>query len=424
MFDGLRGLLPASPSPRLLVAVALVAVVPLLVSPVGRASDDDAGGGPVEVAQDRAVGTLAAPPGEDPTQGSPPGSDPVFDARPAVADEVEAVRPDLLVRPGRPVEPSSLFAVLGLDGIEHLAGGAEQMVSLGLPDGQRPLQVLVVDPTAFRPLTPEATARTKEVWERLADGEAVLRHDVAKGNGIELGSTVTMTGPSGQPVDVRVGAFASNGTPPLAEAIVPWEVGGHLGVSEPNLLVVALAEDAPRDEVSTQLQRVVGDGEITELPEPSEQEASLAGAGSHRFESFNYIDHGDGMITIDPGWVRRNIAYADVPIFGTVRCHRDMIPQLRAALREVVDAGLAGQIDTSDYGGCWVPRHILFDPSRSISMHAWGLAIDFNVHTNMYGDAPTLDPRIVEIFRRWGFEWGGDWSTPDGMHFELNAVIK
>lgn len=422
LFDRLRGILPEAVSPRVAVPLVLVVALPLLVSPVGSAPDDSTGDGPVDVAQDGAIGTLAAAP--DGGTDAAPGTEPVFDARPVVADDVEAVRPDLLVRPEGRVEPSALFAVLGLDGVQHLAGAAEQMVSVGTPNGQVPMKVLVVDPTAFRPLTPEATARAKEVWQRLADGEAVVRHDIAKGNGLELGGNITMTGPSGQPVDVRVGAYASNGTPPLAEAIVPWEVGGRLGVSEPNLLVVALAEDASRDEVSAQLQEAVGGSEVTELEEPTEQQASLVGAGSHRFESFNYIDHGDGMITIDPAWVRRNIVYAEVPIFGTVRCHKDMIPQLRAALQEVVDAGLAGQIDTSDYGGCWVPRHILFNPDRAISMHAWGLAIDFNVQTNMYGAEPTLDHRIVQIFQRWGFEWGGDWTTPDGMHFELNAVIK
>jgi hypothetical protein len=35
-----------------------------------------------------------------------------------------------------------------------------------------------------------------------------------------------------------------------------------------------------------------------------------------------------------------------------------------------------------------------------------------------------MDPRIVEIFDRWGFVWGGRWSTPDGMHFELGALLR
>jgi hypothetical protein len=30
-----------------------------------------------------------------------------------------------------------------------------------------------------------------------------------------------------------------------------------------------------------------------------------------------------------------------------------------------------------------------------------------------------MDPRIVDVFQRWGFKWGGDFLVPDGMHFEF-----
>jgi hypothetical protein len=57
-------------------------------------------------------------------------------------------------------------------------------------------------------------------------------------------------------------------------------------------------------------------------------------------------------------------------------------------------------------------------------MHAWGLAIDFNARDNGYGVIPKMDLRIVEIFEKWGFSWGGWWSVPDGMHFELERVVE
>jgi hypothetical protein len=32
-----------------------------------------------------------------------------------------------------------------------------------------------------------------------------------------------------------------------------------------------------------------------------------------------------------------------------------------------------------------------------------------------------MDPRVVEIFQRWGFNWGGLWERPDPMHFEASG---
>jgi hypothetical protein len=35
-----------------------------------------------------------------------------------------------------------------------------------------------------------------------------------------------------------------------------------------------------------------------------------------------------------------------------------------------------------------------------------------------------MDPRIVKIFEKWGFVWGGYWDRPDPMHFELARLIE
>ena len=56
-----------------------------------------------------------------------------------------------------------------------------------------------------------------------------------------------------------------------------------------------------------------------------------------------------------------------------------------------------------------------FDAGGSISRHAWGIAIDINTKSGY----PT---RIVEIFNSWGFAWGGTWTSPDEMHFELRDL--
>ncbi len=46
------------------------------------------------------------------------------------------------------------------------------------------------------------------------------------------------------------------------------------------------------------------------------------------------------------------------------------------------------------------------------------MALDTNTATNPMGGTPTMDCRVVRIFRKHGFAWGGNFLTPDGMHFE------
>src|SRR6266545_208327 len=126
-----------------------------------------------------------------------------------------------------------------------------------------------------------------------------------------------------------------------------------------------------------------------------------------------------GWITIDPAWVNRHIVTAAVPILGRVTCNRAIIPQLRGALAEVVRRGLAHLVNPADYAGCYAARVIAGDPGPSLAHHAWGSAIDLNATANPQGAPPHQDPRLVSVFERWGFTWGGRWLVPDAMHFEL-----
>jgi hypothetical protein len=101
-----------------------------------------------------------------------------------------------------------------------------------------------------------------------------------------------------------------------------------------------------------------------------------------------------------------------------------MFSQLSAALGEIQEAGLASEIRPGEYAGCYVPRFIDRDPRRGLSMHAFGLAVDFNTSTNALGTRGDMHPDVVAIFQKWGFTWGGAWSRPDPMHFELARIIQ
>ncbi len=127
----------------------------------------------------------------------------------------------------------------------------------------------------------------------------------------------------------------------------------------------------------------------------------------------------------DPQWVAKNIVRANLPIIGPTNVHRKLVKPLKESLAEIEQAGLAPLIDIYDtrrYGGSFNARLIKSQSGtsgRNLSRHSWGGAIDINPSTNRYGNTPTMDERIVDVFRRHGFAWGGTFPIADGMHFEF-----
>ena len=106
-----------------------------------------------------------------------------------------------------------------------------------------------------------------------------------------------------------------------------------------------------------------------------------------------------------------------MPILGTVTCNKYVFPQLEAALQEVVDRGLADKIHPDEYAGCYYPRFIA--GTTKLSNHSFGLALDLNAPGNQRGTVGEMDRGVVDVFKNWGFAWGGDWGYTDPMHFEM-----
>lgn len=132
------------------------------------------------------------------------------------------------------------------------------------------------------------------------------------------------------------------------------------------------------------------------------------------------IKERDGVwITTEPEWREENIQNKKMPILGITRCHRLMWEPLEGALNQILEEGLEEYLSIEEWrssGGCYAPRRInRFDAGGSISRHAWGIAIDINTKSS-------YPPRVVEIFNDWGFAWGGTWTSPDDMHFELRDL--
>jgi hypothetical protein len=133
-----------------------------------------------------------------------------------------------------------------------------------------------------------------------------------------------------------------------------------------------------------------------------------------------------GWTSMSPTWVAANLPSSrrSYPSGILARCHNRVHADLTAALQAVVNAGLAGGIDVANanaYGGCATGSarfSRITGNLGSVSRHSWGQPLDINTVSNCQGCVPRMDCRIVRIFRAHNFAWGGNFLTPDGMHFE------
>ena len=99
-------------------------------------------------------------------------------------------------------------------------------------------------------------------------------------------------------------------------------------------------------------------------------------------------------------------------------CNRDMVVPLTKAFKNLITTGYVKELKTFD--GCFNIRKKR--GLSSMSLHAWGLAIDINAAWNRLGKVPTLSKGVVKCFIDAGFEWGGTWTRKDGMHFQLSKI--
>jgi D-alanyl-D-alanine carboxypeptidase len=135
-------------------------------------------------------------------------------------------------------------------------------------------------------------------------------------------------------------------------------------------------------------------------------------------------------------WQRENLVMCEPPFamhFGRFpikrfMCHKHVKQSLDIVLLALWDecGKDQGKIDAghiSNFSGCYNFRNTR--GSSSLSMHAFGAAIDFDAENNaMYHGAGEQgffkrDSAIVQIFKSKGWFWGGEFAfRKDPMHFE------
>jgi hypothetical protein len=313
--------------------------------------------------------------------------------------------------------------------IKHLKGvtGVESMAMGQVVIENKSLTVAAVDPGTYRDYTPYASAETQQVWDRVAGGEVALRPGLQKH--VPLDDQDYLKLGSGRDAPrVHVGAWAPQ--TPEVDAVVNDTWVKDLGMEPGNALLITTGQTSP-ESLRKPIEKIAGSGASVQLTDvvaregldtSVQQTAFLVGTVADAVGTFNYTVLGGGHIAPDPAWVRSHIATEPVPILGNVTCNRLMFPQLRAALQEVVDRGLASKIHPGEYAGCYYPRFIA--GTTSLSNHSFGLALDLNVPGNQRGTPGEMDRTVVSIFEKWGFTWGGTWHYTDPMHFEMNRLVN
>ena len=100
-------------------------------------------------------------------------------------------------------------------------------------------------------------------------------------------------------------------------------------------------------------------------------------------------------------------------------CNKDMITPLTLAFVQLITTGAINELKTFD--GCFCIREIR-GVTGKMSLHSWGVAIDFNASENGLGQVPKLSAEFVKCFTGTGFDWGGNFKRKDGMHFQLAKI--
>jgi D-alanyl-D-alanine carboxypeptidase-like protein len=349
---------------------------------------------------------------------------PLPPARPVPLDTLLAWTPGGL--------PSGLGrAVSNLDGVRHAVTVSSDEVWLtgswsarGAPVDRPPaglaipLEVAAADLRAYAPFM---TPADRAALPALEKGQAVLGSSSARLRGLGPGATLGFGS-----VRLRVAAVLPDAEIGANEVFVSKATAGLLGVDSERYLLIDPRPDAFRARLGSAIRALLPPGKLLQIRGPGETPYFRQGDAvlpqirvKEFFGEFAARPVAGGYLQMDPVWEKRHIVTETMPILGPVRCNRALMPQLRGALNDLVAQGLTSLIDPSEFAGCYSPRFINRNPRSTISHHAWGAALDVNARSNPFGRSPHQDPRLVTVFQRWGFTWGGGWVLPDAMHFEF-----
>ena len=259
-----------------------------------------------------------------------------------------------------------------------------------------------------------------QITELIQKNKIIVSEFTAEQYSINVGDTLVLVGMNEVTFEIEVGEIVPDGELGWFEAVVNKEVGYQLGINR-------------------NIQAIIWDNKVTENhfvelyknieykrlrvtfkdAKPNKNWVLPTALVKKYFGDFQIKEKDGTWIIVEPAWRNANIERKNMPIIGRATCNKIMWEPLLGALNQVIEEGLQNTLSKDEFqksGGCYAPRRInRFNAGGAISRHAWGIAIDINVKSGYH-------PRVVEIFNNWGFAWGGTWTSPDEMHFELRDL--
>ena len=277
-----------------------------------------------------------------------------------------------------------------------------------------------------------ARVMSAELSGRLTSTHIVMNRTSADLRGARAGDVVTLTAANGAAVNFTVAEVLEHDEIRGAELLMAPEAADRLALSRRSSVVVwgfrsrSAIDSALRanslTSTSIRLRRTWDAFDPDLTLGMVETKAALG--------EFAYRVNSDGTVSVDDAWRTANITSGSIHgLRLQTGCHRVTRRALQAAMDEVVASGLAGTINYDDAnraGGCYYPRFNRLTPDSRIgflSRHGWGQAVDTNTQGSCQGCIPDFSRtaagcRTVQVFRKHGFAWGGNYLRPDGMHFE------
>lgn len=310
--------------------------------------------------------------------------------------------------------------------------------SVGLVSVRRGSEFVQQAPSGYRyplivtamPTSAVSGVLDAEVAAALSPSHVVMGERTADLRGATAGDEIDVVAADGSIVSFTVAMVGSDAQVGGAEVIMSPAAADRIGVTRATRAVVwdfSSRTAIDRTLATYGVGRTLAETRAVRSWDPPRPDSTLSTARTKELlGEFAFRPGSGGSMLQESEWVTANLPsqreYLNDEIRIRARCHVRIVSALRSALADIAAAGLHGAVDVGNanrYGGCHNPRFNRISGELGfVSRHAWGMALDINTVTNAQGAVPQMDCRVVRIFRRHGFAWGGNFLRPDGMHFE------